>query len=318
MISNPYFSVIIPVYNKEPHINRAINSVLRQSFQNFEIVIINDASTDNSLHEIQKFCDSRISLYHRKQPGPGGYAARNWGIKKAKGDWIAFLDADDEWYLNHLERMYELARQFPEINLLGCGWRTQNNEIKKENSFYKKHKKVGRNFEIDFDTYLKNCNKIRIPVFTSVICIKTNSFITQNIFPIDNEIKQGGDLYAWLKLICYYKKMAWSNHIGAIYFMDSVNKVTKTEKIAIKLYSKEYYNELSKNLNLKEKNLLKKYMNSRLFQSWLYAIPYNKTKLNIRKHIYWKGIFFNGLITFLITSIPVFVIRLKYYKYLNK
>jgi len=104
----PFFSVVIPVHNKEPHLHNCIKSVLNQTFYRFEIIIINDASNDNSLNEIEKFHDYRIQIIHRKIPGPGGYAARNLGIKIAKAEWIAFLDADDEWTEDHLERMYTL------------------------------------------------------------------------------------------------------------------------------------------------------------------------------------------------------------------
>ena len=90
-------SVVIPLYNKGPHIARSINSVRSQTFQDFELIIVNDASTDNSLGEVARFKDPRINLYHREKPGPGDYAARNLGIEKAKAEWIAFLDADDEW-----------------------------------------------------------------------------------------------------------------------------------------------------------------------------------------------------------------------------
>jgi len=79
----PFFSVVIPIYNKGPHIHRSISSVINQTFQNFELILVNDASTDNSLEEIQKFTDEHIRLFQRTQPGPGGYAARNLGIEKA-------------------------------------------------------------------------------------------------------------------------------------------------------------------------------------------------------------------------------------------
>lgn len=82
----PLFSVVIPVYNKKPHVQRSIISVLNQSFSDFELIIIDDAPTDGSLDEIKKFPDPRIRLLHRDKPGPGGYAARNLGVKVAQGE----------------------------------------------------------------------------------------------------------------------------------------------------------------------------------------------------------------------------------------
>ena len=94
------FSVVIPLYNKENHIQKTLNCVLSQSFTNFEIIIINDGSTDNSLKKAEDIKDSRIFLYSIKNQGVSN--ARNYGIKKANSDYICFLDADDFWYNNHL------------------------------------------------------------------------------------------------------------------------------------------------------------------------------------------------------------------------
>ena len=88
-------SVVIPLYNKEKQIKRTLQSVLTQTFQDFEIVIVNDGSTDNSTIEVEKIKDSRIRLIHQENAGVS--AARNKGIEEAKYELIAFLDADDEW-----------------------------------------------------------------------------------------------------------------------------------------------------------------------------------------------------------------------------
>ena len=262
-INTPFFSVVIPVYNKGPHIHRSISSVLNQTFQNFELILVNDASTDNSLAEIQKFTDERIRLFQRTEPGPGGYAGRNLGIEKARGEWVAFLDADDEWYPNHLEKMYQLAQEYPDVYFMSSGWQTKNNNAKKENAFLLKNK-LKKTLIINTENYLKNCLKKRQPVWTSVACINKNSPLALNLFPQNINVKRGGDLHAWLKLICYHKELAWSNHIGAVYHLDSINMVTKHANCSTTLMSKPIYKYLSGNLNNKEKNLLKKYLNLRL------------------------------------------------------
>lgn len=93
-------SVVIPLYNKEKQIKRTLQSVLTQTFQDFEIVIVNDGSTDNSVIEVEKLKDPRIRLVHQKNAGVS--AARNKGIEEAKYELIAFLDADDEWQSEYL------------------------------------------------------------------------------------------------------------------------------------------------------------------------------------------------------------------------
>lgn len=107
-----YFSVVIAVFNKEEYIADTLKSVLAQTYQNFEIVILNDGSTDNSEAEILKFKDSRIRYYSKENQGAG--AARNFVIQQAKHEYIALLDADDYWYPNHLEEHQKMIIKFPE------------------------------------------------------------------------------------------------------------------------------------------------------------------------------------------------------------
>ena len=97
-----YFSVVITNYNHEKYIGKCISSVLNQTFKNFELIIIENSSSDNSLQIIKSFKDRRIKIFKIKN---GGIIAksRNLGIKKSKSRWIAFLDSDDFWYKKKLE-----------------------------------------------------------------------------------------------------------------------------------------------------------------------------------------------------------------------
>lgn len=104
-------SVIIPLYNKENFIAGTIKSVLKQTFTDFELIIINDGSTDGSASVVKSFRDHRI-LY-LEQPNQGVSITRNKGISIAKGEYIAFLDADDQWYPDYLGKMAQLSEQYP-------------------------------------------------------------------------------------------------------------------------------------------------------------------------------------------------------------
>lgn len=112
-------SVIIPLYNKVHTIVNTLNSVLNQTYQDFEVVIVNDGSTDNSVEVIkQNFNDSRIRIINQKNAGVS--AARNRGVKEAKGDWIAFLDADDEWLPEYLSTLISALAHYPDAEMIGC------------------------------------------------------------------------------------------------------------------------------------------------------------------------------------------------------
>lgn len=107
----PFFSVVIPLYNKENFIANTIENVLQQSFQDFEIVIVDDGSTDNSFAIAQSFNDHRIRIYQQQNSGPS--TARNKGIELSQSNYIALLDADDVWQRNHLEELHKSISTYP-------------------------------------------------------------------------------------------------------------------------------------------------------------------------------------------------------------
>ena len=104
-------SVVIPLYNKEKSIAHTLKCVLNQTYRDFEVVVVDDGSKDNSAAVVEQFEDKRIRLVRQKNGGVS--AARNRGIAEARGEYVAFLDADDVWKQNHLESITNLIHQFP-------------------------------------------------------------------------------------------------------------------------------------------------------------------------------------------------------------
>src|SRR5947209_8581316 len=104
-MSLPYFSVVIPTYNREKLIQNTLNSVLNQKYQSFEIIVIDDGGQDNTEQLIKNIDDPKIS-YYKKENGERG-AARNYGWQLAKGSYVTFLDSDDIFYENHLKEAYD-------------------------------------------------------------------------------------------------------------------------------------------------------------------------------------------------------------------
>lgn len=111
----PQVSVLVPVYNKEPYLRRAIDSVLNQTFTDFELVLVDDGSTDGSLALARSYTDPRVRVVAQANAGEGG--ARNRGIFEARAPLLALLDGDDEWAPGFLEAMTSLARDFPQAGL---------------------------------------------------------------------------------------------------------------------------------------------------------------------------------------------------------
>lgn len=105
-------SVVIPLYNKGPYIARTLNSVLCQTFQNVEVIVVDDGSTDNGAEVVRGFHDPRIRLIQQENHGLS--TTRNRGVDESKGAFIAFIDADDEWMPEHLEVLERLWEKYPE------------------------------------------------------------------------------------------------------------------------------------------------------------------------------------------------------------
>jgi glycosyltransferase involved in cell wall biosynthesis len=127
MSAEPKISVIIPAYNAARFIRRTIDSVLAQSFSDYEIIIIDDGSTDDTA-EIVKSCGDKVKYIYQKNAGDG--PARNTGIAAAKGEWLAFLDHDDQWLPEKLQLQMELLNKNPDLRWCAGNFYRQIGDIK--------------------------------------------------------------------------------------------------------------------------------------------------------------------------------------------
>lgn len=119
-------SVIIPVFNDEKRIEKSINSVLNQTYDNLELIVVNDGSTDKTLEKIQKYSDKRIKIVTQKNQGTG--QARNKGIKEATGNFICFVDSDDTIDPNFLEEMSKLIKQ-KNASIVACSYKNNTGNL---------------------------------------------------------------------------------------------------------------------------------------------------------------------------------------------
>lgn len=113
-------TVVIPLYNKEADITATLKSVLSQTMADFELLIIDDGSTDNSAQVVRSVQDSRIRLISKQNEGVA--KTRNRGVEESVTPWVAFMDADDYWHPFHLEQLVGLTKRFPEAKWVGCAY----------------------------------------------------------------------------------------------------------------------------------------------------------------------------------------------------
>lgn len=213
------FSVIIPVHNKAPHLERSIYSVLNQSYPKFELIVIDDASSDNSLTIIESFTDSRIRIAKRTQPGPGGYAARNLGVEMANSEWISFLDADDEWEYDYLENVSKLLLNSDKCDIVATNWDHVYGKEVVGNLYFKKFTEEIVSF--DLTDFFKN----NYFMWTSAVTIRRTLLLKVGGFP-EKRCKRGGDVDTWIRCLDESKTNLWINKTLAHYHRDTVNRVT--------------------------------------------------------------------------------------------
>lgn len=241
--STPFFSVIIPLYNKAKQIKATLESALNQSFKDFEIIIIDDGSTDNSVDVVSLFKDDRIFVY--SQQNNGASAARNYGINKARGEYMALLDADDSWYENHLYELKKSITHFPNAGLF-CN----NYEI-----FFSED--LVQPAHLNFN-YSKDClivdDFFKASTTNSVAWTSAVGF-TKEIFNalsgFNTKLKTAQDLDLWIKMALNYS-VAFNPTITMSYKLHIDNSLSKNEYNDIRYgFINSYKKEEASNPSLK-------------------------------------------------------------------
>lgn len=186
----PYFSIVIPVYNKGNFVGTTLKSVLSQTFTDYEIIIVNDGSTDNSESVIQAFQQDKIQYFSKENEGVS--AARNYGLTQAQGDFICFLDADDYWYPEFLATMKTYIEKVPEQQVFACAIEiaTQNKTFAAQYSIPQKSDYKIVDF---FDASQQEC-----VLWTSSVAFHKSVFETVGNF--DTNIRKGEDTELWIRI----------------------------------------------------------------------------------------------------------------------
>lgn len=211
---SPKFSVIIPLYNKAPYVRKALESVMLQTYSDFELIIVDDGSSDNSLEIVREFVgrldnkwkDDRLTII--SQSNSGVAAARNKGVKESEGEYVCFLDADDWWSKDFLKVMDEATKICPNAGIYGV-------------NYFSVRKGVSRQVLEGIPTGIINYFKkyyhppYAMPLWTGAVVIPRKVY--DEIGGFNNELKMAEDFDLWtriaLKYPVYYtdKVMAYYN-----------------------------------------------------------------------------------------------------------
>jgi glycosyltransferase involved in cell wall biosynthesis len=224
MADVPAVSVVIPLYNKGPYIARALNSVLAQTFQDFEVIVVDDGSTDDGAAVVRGFDDPRIRLIQQENQGVS--AARNQGIEAARAELVAFLDADDEWLPGFLETIALLRRKFPEAGAYATAFM-----IKSSNGIYQKQTFTGipqGDWEGIIPSYFRSCASGMFPVRSSNVAIPREVFLNVGMFPVGEW--WGEDTDMWGRIALKYS-IGFSSRYCAIYDESATGRTCNTLKI---------------------------------------------------------------------------------------
>jgi len=210
------FSIVIPLFNKEPHVARALRSVFDQTESSWEVIVVDDGSTDGGASVVRSYDDPRIRYLYQENQGPS--EARNRGIEEARFPWVAFLDADDEWIPGHLSALKRLIHRFPQAAICAQSYVIRHGHLEHQPRLHRIPRKPR---DLLIPNYFASAKPGSLPVWTSTVAIPRAVLIKIGGFP--RGVRRGEDLECWA-LAALEGPVAFSHEVGAIYFKDTVNR----------------------------------------------------------------------------------------------
>lgn len=292
MNPTPFFSVIIPVYNKENFVAKTIESVLNQSFTNFEVIVVNDGSTDSSEEKILAQQENRILYFTKKNEGVA--VARNFGILKASGSFICFLDADDYWFPDFLSTLKTAIDTFPEQKVFATAI-----EIETSKNTFEARYSIPKNDVFQIVNFFDG-SKSEAVLWTSSVAIEKSVFEKIGVF--DTALKVSEDTDLWIRIgLIYDIVFIWK--ILARYTHDAQGISRNMSYIFEDLFFQKF--EQAEQTNLK----LKYYLDLNRFSSVIkLRVTGNHNKANqLVRAIDLKSLSFKKRI---LLKMPVFVLKL--------
>lgn len=192
-------SIIIPLYNKAASVGRTLRSVLSQTYQDFEVVVVDDGSTDGGSDVVRAISDARVRLVYQENAGVS--AARNRGIREARGEFVAFLDADDEWLPAYLETQHALTQCYPQCAVFATSYAIRSAGGEEAPAVLRRLPFTGGDGVLNNYFEVASCS--HPPICSITVMVKRTAMEAIGGFPVG--IRSGEDLLTWARLAVNYK-----------------------------------------------------------------------------------------------------------------
>ncbi|MEM9840523.1 MAG: glycosyltransferase [Pseudomonadota bacterium] len=282
----PTLTAIVPLHNKVRTIARTLTSIAGQTHPASEIIVVDDVSSDGSVEAVEELSIPNLRLLKRDRPGPGGYAARNLGAEKATGDWLAFLDADDEWLPTHLEAASRVIAQSPEVGVIFFG-RAVRNKVTGAGEV----RGTGAEGVQSANALLADYAERNL-FHVNALIVRRDVFLETGGFNDGKGWRRGGDSELWLRLIHHGAPVYVSPEITSIYDMDFSDVIRSTKNFVrehpVRVTVRQM---LLQETNPKRAKLLKR-LATRKTVEWIAELPNRLvgTKLALLATIYPTGL----------------------------
>ena len=213
MDQNKLISVIIPTYNSERYIQKCISSVLNQTYENFEIIIIDNNSSDNTINIINSFSSNKIKILNVVNNGNISIS-RNLGIKNSSGSWIAFLDSDDFW---EKDKLNKLSKKLENYDLI-----YHNMNILKNNKILKNYNFLFSKLNTGHSSLIENLCKNGNPIINSSVVVR-KKILSKVGFISEHEPSFTNDYHTWLKISLITNKFYFEKKRLGTYLLHDQN-----------------------------------------------------------------------------------------------
>lgn len=284
----PTISVVIPLYNKGPHILRTLASVKAQTVVPDEIIVVDDGSTDGGYEAVQALTMPGLQLHRRDRPGPAGSAARNLGATVASSEWVALLDADDEWQPDHLEVFAATLQraQAPErVAAVFSGYTNVHPDGRITTDPFTERYAAGTPDELEFSDLVSLWLQMGTsPVWTSAVVVRRQALIEAGMFPAER-CTRGEDKDTWLR-VAHTGLCLPTKQVTAVYHRDAVNMATRLRFANQEPCIHHSIVEILRGSPAPEAALLRRLSNIEIYN---YALA--TTKVETLRPASWRGFF---------------------------